>query len=181
MSEAAGAEKIYAASRLGSRHNIMTSVLLSIFLIRNPNVSSQDDRITVFKNGPGLLVKYYDGHTKKSYDLKMESDDLGSYVKNICRMFNTDTDPFAKMQLNFHGFPTYMMNQDTVTEETLSMLNKVSWMVTDSFFPEEEDEEDYADMPPLIPTQATPAAQAAQRVSACDGSYGCSKPGCYRY
>ena len=175
MSEAAGAEKIYGSGRLGSRHNIMTSVLLSIFLIRNPNVSSQDDRITVFKNGDGLLVKYYDGHTKKSYDLKMENDDLGSYVKNVCRMFNTDVDPFVKMQLNFHGFPTYMMHPDTVNEETLSMLNKVSWMVTDSFFPEEDEDDD---MPPLIPVQPAPAAQ---RVSACDGSTDCSKPGCYRY
>ena len=172
MSEAAGAEKIYAASRLGSRHNIMTSVLLSIFLIRNPDVSSQDDRITVFKNGDGLLVKYYDGHSRKNYDLKMENDDLGSYVKNICKMFSTDEEPFAKMQLNFHGFPTYMMLPNTVTEETLSMLNKVSWMVTDSFFPEDEEDDD---MPPLIPVQP------AQRVSACEGSNGCTKPGCYRY
>jgi hypothetical protein len=150
----------------------MTSVLLSIFLIRNPDVSSQDDRITVLKNGNGLLVKYYDGHSKKNYDLKMENDDLGSYVKNVCKMFSTDEEPFAKMQLNFHGFPTYMIVPNTVTEETLSMLNKVSWMVTDSFFPDEEDD----DMPPLIPT-----AQAAQRVSACDGPSGCTKPGCYRY
>jgi len=171
MSEAAPREKIYAAGRLGSRHNIMAAVLLSAFLIRNPEVSSQDDRITVFKNGDGLLVKYYDGHAKRNYELKMENDDLGTYVKNVCRMFSTDDDPFAKLQLNFHGFPTYMMTTRSVNEETLSMLNKISWMVTDSFFREEDDDDD---MPPLIPIPQ-------QHVSACDGTYGCAKPGCQRY
>jgi hypothetical protein len=170
MSEAAPRKKIYAASRLGSHHNIMAAVLLSAFLIRNPTVASDDDSITVLKHGDSLLVKYYDGHTNKNYELKMENDDLGSYVKNVCRMFSTDEEPFAKLQLNFHGFPTYMMLPNTVTEETLSMLNKISWMVTDSFFPDEEEDDD--EMPPLVPTQP---------VSACDNSYGCSKPGCYRY
>jgi len=147
----------------------MAAVLLSAFLIRNPEVNTQDDRITVFKNGDGLLVKYYDAHTKRNYELKMENDDLGAYVKNVCRMFSTDEEPFAKLQLNFHGFPTYMMLPNSVTEERLSMLNRISWMVTDSFFGEVED-----DLPPLLPIPQ-------QRVSACEGNSGCTKPGCYRY
>jgi hypothetical protein len=62
-------------------------------------------------------------------------------------MFATDTDPFQKLQLNFHGFPTYMMTTDTVTNDTLAMLQDVCDIVSKSV----EEDDLYADMPPLVP------------------------------
>jgi hypothetical protein len=128
----------------------MAVILLSAFLIRNTDVRGNDDRITVRRGDNGLLVKYYDAHTKKNYELNLGDSSLWSYVKNVCKMFNTDAEPFKLLQLNFHGFPTYMLNINTVNNDTMSMLKDVSTMVDNSVDP-------YADMPPLIPFSETRA------------------------
>lgn len=130
----------------------MAVILLSAFLIRNTDVRGNDDRITVRRGDNGLLVKYYDAHTKKNYELNLGDSSLWSYVKNVCKMFNTDAEPFKLLQLNFHGFPTYMLNINTVNEDTMPMLKEVSTMVDNSVDP-------YADMPPLIPFSETRAYQ----------------------
>jgi hypothetical protein len=121
----------------------MSLVLLSAFLIRNRNVSGEDDKIYVRKNDDTLLVKYYDGHSKKNYELNLGNTPLECYVKNLCKMFKTDTDPFVEFQLNFHGFPTYMVTQAKMTDDTISMLQEVSTIVSNSAFDD--------DMPELIP------------------------------
>jgi hypothetical protein len=123
----------------------MSVILLTAFLIRNTAVPGNDDRITVRREDDSLHVKYYDSHSKKSYDLHLGDSSLWSYVRNLCKMFATDTDPFQKLQLNFHGFPTYMMTTDTVTNDTLTMLQDVCNIVSTSA----EEEDLYADMPPL--------------------------------
>jgi hypothetical protein len=122
----------------------MAVILLTAFLIRNNNLHADDDKISVRRGDNGLLVKYYDAHAKKNYELNLGDSSLWSYVKNICKMFNTDAEPFQRLQLNFHGFPTYMLNINTVNNDTMEMLEEVSGMVDNSVDP-------YADMPPLIP------------------------------
>ena len=105
-----------------------------------------DDKITVRRVDDSLHVKYYDAHSKKNYELNLGNGSLWSYVRNICKMFTTDNDPFQKLQLNFHGFPAYMMSMDSVTNDTLAMLQDVSDIVSRSV----EENDLYADMPPLI-------------------------------
>ena len=122
----------------------MAVILLTAFLIRNNNLHAHDDRIIVRRRDNGLIVKYYDAHAKKNYELNLGDSSLWSYVKNICKMFNTDAEPFQLLQLNFHGFPTYMLNINTVNNDTMEMLEEVSGMLDNSVDP-------YADMPPLIP------------------------------
>jgi hypothetical protein len=128
----------------------MAVILLSAFVIRNTDVRGNDDRITVRRGDNGLLVKYYDAHAKKDYELNLGDSSLWSYVKNVCKMFNTDAEPFKLLQLNFNGFPTYMLNINTVNDDTMPMLKEVSMMVDNSVDP-------YADMPPLIPFWQTRA------------------------
>ena len=123
----------------------MAVILLSAFLIRNTDLHGNDDRITVRRRDNGLIIKYYDAHQKKNYELNLGNSSLWSYVKNVCKMFNTDAEPFQLLQLNFHGFPTYMLNINTVNDDTMTMLEEVSGMIDNSL------EDPYADMPPLIP------------------------------
>jgi hypothetical protein len=123
----------------------MSTILLTALLIRNTAVTSEDDRITVCRQDDVLYVKYYDSHSKKNYELNLGNAPLWSYVRNLCKMFVTDMDPFKQLQLNFHGFPTYMMTTNSVTPDTLAMLQDVCEIVSKS-----AEEDLYADMPPLI-------------------------------
>lgn len=123
----------------------MPAILLTALLIRNTAVTSQDDKIIVRREDDVLYVKYYDSDSKKNYELNLGNAPLWTYVRNLCKMFETDTDPFKQLQLNFHGFPTYMMTTKTVTADTLAMLQDVCDIVGKS-----AEEDLYADMPPLV-------------------------------
>jgi len=148
MSEAATSDqqKIAAPPRLQASITIMSStLLLSACLARDMNNSSADDTISVRKENNTLIVKYYDGDSKRKYELNLGKTSLWTYVKSIYRMFSTDVEPFKMLQLNFHGFPTYALHPNSLNDDIMQTLEDVSNMVSNG-----EDEDPYADMPPLI-------------------------------
>ena len=56
--------------------------------------------------------------------------------------------PFKQIQINFHGYPTFMASHDTFQKnpELTATLAHIADVVSDSFFMDDE-------MPPLIPIE----------------------------
>jgi len=129
-------------------------IALSVFLSLAKD-KKQFDKITVRRVDNNFVVKYYDADSKSNYNLTLTNTSLGEYVKTLCQLFQTDNYPFADVQFNFLGFPTFLANQETFKQNSnlVNTLTTAANIVSESVFadyPEgvycEDDE-----MPPLIP------------------------------
>jgi len=127
----------------------MPSPILTAALIRDPASSKNDDRIRVCREDNNLRVQYYDGETRKDYELLLTNTSLGTYVKHLCKLFNTDVEPFKTMQFNFIGFPTYLVNKDTLSKSVIYTLQDIAGIVVESAFADDP-EDKYDDMPALV-------------------------------
>lgn len=127
----------------------MPSPILTAALIRDTAFSKNDDRINVRREDNNLRVQYYDGITKKNYELLLTNTSLGTYVKHLCKLFNTDVEPFKTMQFNFIGFPTYLVNKNTLSKSVIYTLQDIAGIVVESAFADDPADL-YDDMPPLV-------------------------------
>ena len=127
----------------------MLSPILTAALIRDPASHKSDDRISVRRQDNNLRVQYYDGESKKEYELLLTNTSLGTYVKHLCKLFNTDVEPFKTMQFDFIGFPTYLVNKDTLSKSVIYTLQDIAGIVVESAFADDP-EDKYDDMPELV-------------------------------
>ena len=106
----------------------MQPLIVSVYLIRKDGEQSTDDRIYIRSVSEDLLsVTYHDKDVSKSYTLYIDSDELDRYIMSIADIFTADTDPFDKIQFNFNGYPTFMLNRlSLTTRNTRHMLKSVS-------------------------------------------------------
>jgi hypothetical protein len=110
-------------------------VALSVFLSHSKNAALFDS-LTVRRVNNNFVVKYHDAASKSSYVLTLTNTSLGAYVKTLCQLFLADSDPFADIQFNFHGFPTFMAKRRTFTENSslINTLVTTANIVSESIF-----------------------------------------------
>jgi hypothetical protein len=106
----------------------MQPLVVSVFLIRKNGEESKDDRIYIRSVSEELLsATYHDKDVTKSYTLYIDSDELDRYIISIADIFTSDTDPFEKIQFNFNGYPTFMLDKESFdARQTRHMLKTVS-------------------------------------------------------
>jgi len=106
----------------------MQPLVVSVYLIRKDVGESTDDRIYIRSVSENLLsATYHDKDVTKPYTLYIDSDELDRYIMSIADIFTADTDPFAKIQFNFNGYPTFMLDKESFDERhTRHMLKTVS-------------------------------------------------------
>jgi len=132
-------------------------VALSVFLSLAKDTTKYD-KITIRRVANNFVVDYRDADNNANYVLTLTNTSLGVYVKTLCQLFLADNDPFADIQFNFHGFPTFMAKRNTFKENSsiIKTLVTTANIVSESFFSdypegvycEDDDEED--DMPGLV-------------------------------
>ena len=110
-------------------------IALSVILTRTSK-KENDDSLFIRRQDNNFLVNYYDAETKKSYKLILTNTSLGEYVKNLCYLYTTDYSPFAEIQFNFLGFPTYMATQATFknNKRLAATLVSIADIVSESIF-----------------------------------------------
>lgn len=131
-------------------------VALSVFLSLAKD-TTKFDTIKIRRVHNNFVVDYRDADSKANYVLTLTNTSLGAYVKTLCQLFLADNDPFADIQFNFQGFPTFMAKRHTFKENfnLVNTLETAANIVSESVFAdypegvycEHEDDE----MPPLIP------------------------------
>ena len=111
----------------------MSVVLLTAFLIHNLGNKVADDKIvaTLIDSEVHIVYTEYESENqvKKKYQLVLRKDQFVGYVKNLCVLFTTDTEPFRAFQLNFNGYPTYMASRNSMTRSVIKMLTNMAEMV----------------------------------------------------
>ena len=110
---------------------------LSIRMIRNGADSTQDDKITIKRVDGNVLVDYYDARSNSNTSTKLllTRTALSSYMKHLCVLFANDAEPYEEMQINYPGFPCFMVTQKTIhTFETRDVLLGCANIVSDSWF-----------------------------------------------
>jgi len=139
-------------------------IALSVILTRTFN-KENDDALIVRRQDNNFLVTYNDAETKKYYKLILTNTSLGEYVKNLCYLYSTDCSPFAEIQFNFLGFPTYMATQSTFKNNkrlTSTLISIIADIVSESIFadyPEGVYCDNADDLPGLIPIYKKSDAQ----------------------
>ena len=133
-------------------------IALSVFLSL-PKDNTKYDKITIRRVNNNFVVDYRDADSKDNYVLTLTNTSLGVYVKTLCQLFLADNDPFADIQFNFLGFPTFMAKRHTFKENSqiIKTLVTTANIVSESVFAdypegvycEDEDEEDN-EMPGLV-------------------------------
>ena len=132
-------------------------IALSVFLSLASD-KTKYDKITVRRVNNNFVVYYYDADNKSNYTLTLTNTSLGEYVKTLCQLFLADNYPFADVQFNFLGFPTFLAKQETFedNERLVKTLVTAANIVSESIFadyPEGvycEDEHEHDDMPGLV-------------------------------
>ena len=108
--------------------------ILSIYLIRSTD-KQNDDRIMV-RTRPDckLSVDYYDAVMNKTYNLVMNRSSLITYVTDLCTLFANDGEPFAEIQFNFNGYPTFISSHKKFLEtpELVHTFNRMCTTVINS-------------------------------------------------
>jgi hypothetical protein len=106
----------------------MQPLVVSVYLIRKNGEESKDDRIYIRSVSEELLsATYHDKDVTKPYTIYIDSDELDTYIISIADIFKTDTDPFEKIQFNFNGYPTFLLDKESFdTRQTRHMLKTVS-------------------------------------------------------
>jgi hypothetical protein len=106
----------------------MQPLVASVYLIRADGAESTDDRIYIRSVSENLLsATYHDKDVTKPYTLYMDIDELDRYITSIADIFTADTDPFKKIQFNFNGYPTFILDKESFDErQTRHMLKTVS-------------------------------------------------------
>ena len=132
-------------------------IALSVFLSL-PKDNTKYDKITIRRVNNNFVVDYRDADSKDNYVLTLTNTSLGVYVKTLCQLFLADGDPFADIQFNFLGFPTFMAKHNTFQENSrlIKTLVTAANIVSESVFAdypegvycEDEDEDD--EMPGLV-------------------------------
>lgn len=90
--------------------------ILSIFLIRNTEKASDDKIYVRTRPDNKLSVEYYDAVMTKTYNLVMNRSSLTAYVTDLCTLFANDGEPFAEIQFNFNGYPTFISKHQKFLE-----------------------------------------------------------------
>jgi hypothetical protein len=119
-----------------------SSPVLSIRLIRDGKNSSDDDRITICRKDGHIRIGYYDArsNSKTSHSIVLTRVALSAYIKNLCVLFANDADPFEEFQINFPGFPCFMLNQNTIHNVyTKQALEECATIVSNSWFADVDD------------------------------------------
>jgi hypothetical protein len=130
---------------------------VSIRLIRDPEIESNDDVIYLSKGKNGIHVKYTDTVSHSVQRIILSEHNLAQYVMNITTMFLNDDAPFKKIQYNFPGYPTFLATSNTLTRDTQDAIRYAavhaaqSWEKTNQTCDTCDSECD--DMPPLVPLQ----------------------------
>jgi len=128
---------------------------VTIHLIRDEKYGAQqtDDFITINRNGDNIVVKYKDrqngGSSKQR--LVLGKTDFSRYIQNLGHLFLTDKEPFVQAQFNFPGFPSFLVDQNSLKDtDTQDALMEIADMVSASWFLDN----DCSDMPPLEPVRS---------------------------
>jgi len=112
------------------------ALLLSIYLTRRDDLKTSDDKIVVKKQADGnLQIEHYDATVKKTYNLTITADTLPTYVKDICRLYLNDSeeaDPFVNIQINFTGYPAFLMNRQRLGDNLMRTLRSMAETVINS-------------------------------------------------
>lgn len=143
----------------------MSPFLVSIFLTRKNSTSTNDDKIYIRRVDNNLQVEHYDADSKKHYKLLLTNTSMGAYIRNLCTLFMLDTEPFVDLQFNFNGFPAFMTNHKTISNEVISYLVDTAQIVAESAFADSPADV-YADMPPLVPADCHRYASGCCRENA---------------
>jgi hypothetical protein len=132
-------------------------IALSVFLSLAKD-KTQFDKVTIRRVNNNFVVDYRDADSKDNYVLTLTNTSLGEYVKTLCQLFLADNDPFADIQFNFLGFPTFMAKRHTFQQNSrlIKTLVTAANIVSESVFAdypegvycEDEDEDD--EMPGLV-------------------------------
>ena len=108
--------------------------ILTIYLIRNTEKSSDDKIIVRTRPDSKLSVEYYDAVMKKTYNLVMNRCSLSAYVTDLCTLIVNDGEPFAEIQFNFNGYPTFISTHKKFVENTelVHTFNRICHTVINS-------------------------------------------------
>jgi hypothetical protein len=115
----------------------------SILLLRSMNTVQKDtdDKINIERIGEYIRVKYTDTHSNIVQRLYVSQEDFPRYIASLGVFYLKDTEPYKSIQFNFPGFPTILLNNETMSsKKTQDALLDAAEMVATSWFTEEEDE-----------------------------------------
>jgi hypothetical protein len=114
--------------------------IVSVRLIRDLNPSF-DDLVIIKRSVNNIVVTYTDNsaknicHPAMKETLTLTSTDLGRYIQNLGYLFMDDKDPFKEMQVNFPGFPTFLMTRESIKNvNTQEALVDIAKIVSESWF-----------------------------------------------
>jgi len=88
---------------------------MSIILTRSAD-RSMDDRVYVRDMNGLLEIEYLDRKEVKKYTIMIEPSKLGRYIRDFCILYLNDNEPFADIQFNFNGYPTFMSSRESLKE-----------------------------------------------------------------
>lgn len=113
----------------------------SVLLLRNTNDKATDDKINIERIGDYIRVKYNDTYSNVIQRLYISQEDFPRYIASLGVFYLKDTDPYKSIQFNFPGFPTIMLDNETLTsKKTQDALLDAAELVATSWFTEEDEE-----------------------------------------
>ena len=141
---------------------------VTINLIRDTKMNSPqtDDLVTICRKGDNIVVKYKDRQNGSSSKqrLVLGKDDLSRYIQNLGHLFLADKEPFIQAQFNFPGFPSFLVDQQSLKNtDTQDSLMEIADLVSSSWFL--DDGEEYDEMPPLVSARSEPLPRYNQNAT----------------
>jgi hypothetical protein len=114
----------------------------SILLLRSANadLKDTDDKIHIERIGEYIRVKYNDSFSNIVQRLYVSQEDFPRYIASLGVFYLKDTEPYKSIQFNFPGFPTILLNNETLSsKKTQDALLDAAEMVATSWFAEEDE------------------------------------------
>ena len=114
----------------------------SILLLRTMPTDQKhtDDKITMERIGDYIRVKYNDSFSDIIQRLYVTQEDFPRYIASLGVFYLKDTQPYKCIQFNFPGFPTILLNNETMSsKKTQDALLDAAEMVATSWFTEEDE------------------------------------------
>lgn len=114
----------------------------SVLLLRSTNTDQKDtdDKIHIERIGEYIRVKYNDTYSNVVQRLYVSQEDFPRYIASLGVFYLKDTQPYKSIQFNFPGFPTIMLDNETMSsKKTQDALLDAAEMVATSWFTEEDE------------------------------------------
>lgn len=148
---------------MSSSKKLINRVVIRLLRVGETQKEKNDDLIRITLEDANLRINYDYGDSNLRSTLLLTRTGLADYVDTLVKLVRSDNDPFASVQFEFPGYPTFLFTPARLQNpEVASQLRAAardvheSWLAnipddaSSTTYSSTDSEEEYADMPPLI-------------------------------